>query len=264
MQPSPTAEPDREVISVQHVWAAYEREMVLEDINLSVKHLDFIGLIGPNGGGKTTLFRVILGLLAPVRGDVRINGLRVEKGRRCIGYVPQMVDLDLAFPISVLDVVRMGRLGKGSLFHRYDAHDEEVVAEALRRVELEDLRHRQIGDLSGGERQRMYVARALATEPEILLLDEPAASVDPRVSTNIYEVLRELNEHVTILMISHDMSAISSYVKTVGCLNRHLFYHGKKQLTTGMLGLAYGCPIDLIAHGVPHRVFPQHTEEVRG
>jgi len=250
----------REVISMQHVWAGYDHEPVLEDINLSVKELDFVGLIGPNGGGKTTLIKVLLGLIIPWRGQVRIMGKRVTEGRRHIGYVPQVVDFDRQFPISVWDVALMGRLSRRRLLHRYTDEDGQSVEQALRSVEMLDLRDRPIGELSGGERQRVYVARALATEPSILLLDEPTASVDPQVRAGIYELLRELNERITILMISHDMSAISSHVKTVGCLNRRLFYHGQKELTPDMLELAYQCPIDLIADGVPHRVFPAHDQ----
>jgi len=249
----------REVISVQHLWATYDGEPVLEDINLSVRELDFIGLIGPNGGGKTTLLKVLLGLLPPMRGELRIMGQSAKEGRRTIGYVPQTVEFDRDFPISVWDVARMGRLGKRHLLQRYTPEDDEIVAEALRSMEMLDLRDRPIGELSGGQRQRVYIARALATEPRILLLDEPMASVDPHVSANIYELLSKLNEHITILLVSHDMSAISSHVKTVGCLNRRLFYHGGKQITPDMLEAAYRCPIDLIAHGVPHRVFPEHT-----
>jgi len=253
----------QEVISIQHLWAGYDNEPVLEDINLSVRELDFIGLIGPNGGGKTTLFRVLLGLLSPMRGEVRIMGRSVKEGRRYVGYVPQSVDFDRDFPISVWDVARMGRLGRRRLLQRYTAEDDEIVAGALRNVEMLHLRDRPIGALSGGQRQRVYIARALATEPGILLLDEPMASVDPRVSTSIYELLNRLNEdeRITILMVSHDMSAISSHVKTVGCLNRWLFYHGEKQITPDMLEAAYQCPIDLIAHGVSHRVFPEHTSK---
>lgn len=251
----------QKVISVRHLWAGYDGETVLEDINLSVKKLDFIGIVGPNGGGKTTLFKVLLGLLPPMQGRVRIMGQSVEAGRRHIGYVPQMVEFDRDFPISVWDVARMGRLRERRLLQRYTTEDDEIVAEALRRVDMLDLRDHPIGELSGGQRQRVYVARALTTQPEILLLDEPMASVDPRVSTSIYELLRQLNEQVTILMVSHDMGAVSSHVKTVGCLNRRLFYHGEKQLTPEMLELAYQCPIDLIAHGVPHRVFPEHVAE---
>lgn len=251
----------QEVIAVRHLWAGYEREQVLEDINLSVYEGDFIGLIGPNGGGKTTLLKVLLGLLSPTRGEVWIMGRPVQEGRRMIGYVPQVVEFDREFPISVWDVARMGRLGKRRLLQRYTAEDDAIVAEALHQVELYDLRQRPIGELSGGQRQRANIARALATQPAILLLDEPTSSVDPQVSSGIYELLRRLNEQVTILLISHDMSAVSSYVKTVGCLNRRLFYHGGQEITAEMLELAYQCPIDLIAHGVPHRVFSMHSHD---
>ncbi|MGQ9586572.1 MAG: metal ABC transporter ATP-binding protein [Anaerolineae bacterium] len=254
----PTAEP-REVISVRHLWAGFDHEMVLEDINLSVQELDFIGLIGPNGGGKTTLLRVLLGLHPPARGEVRVMGQSARKGRRYIGYVPQVVEFDRDFPVSVWDVARMGRLGRRGLLRRYTPEDDRAVLEALRSVEMEDLRDRPFGELSGGQRQRVYIARALATEPRILLLDEPLASVDPEVRLSIYELLGRLNERITILMVSHDIGAVSSYVKTVGCLNRRLFYHGEKQVTPEMLAEGYSCPIDLIAHGVPHRVFSEHS-----
>jgi len=249
----------QELITIRHLWAGYDHEPVLEDVNLSVKELDFVGLIGPNGGGKTTLLKVLLGLLPPMRGEVRVMGLSVEKGRRYVGYVPQSVEFDRDFPIRVWDVARMGRLGKRRLLQRYTRRDGEIVAQALTDVGMLDLRDRPIGALSGGQRQRVYIARALAAQPRILLLDEPMASVDAQVSTTLYELLGRLNERVTILMISHDMGAVSSYVKTVGCLSRRLFYHGDKQLTSDMVAAAYGCPIDLIAHGVPHRVFPEHT-----
>jgi zinc transport system ATP-binding protein len=243
------------------MWAGYERDQVLEDVNLSVYEGDFVGLIGPNGGGKTTLLRVLLGLLPPLRGEVHVMGLPVKEGRRAIGYVPQVIAFDREFPISVWDVARMGRVGHRGLLKRYTAEDDAIVTDALRRVGLLDLRRKPIGELSGGQRQRAYIARALATQPEILLLDEPTSSVDPQVSSNIYELLRQLNDRVTILLVSHDMSAISSYVKTVGCLNRRLFYHGEQEITAEMLELAYQCPIDLIAHGVPHRVLPMHSHD---
>ncbi len=248
------------VIEVEGLWAGYDHEDVLEDVNLTVAPLDFVGLIGPNGGGKTTLIRVLLGLLSPTRGRVRIMGKPVAEGRRHVGYVPQQVDFDRDFPIRMWDVVRMGRLGERRLLQRFTAEDDEAVAEALDRVALLPLRDRPIGKLSSGQRQRVYIARALVTDPDILLLDEPTASVDPQVSTTIYELLQELNSHVTVLLISHDMSAVSSHVKTIGCLNRRLFYHNEKQLTAEMLEQVYHCPVDLIAHGVPHRVFADHGE----
>jgi zinc transport system ATP-binding protein len=253
---SPTSPP--EVLSVQHLWAGYDGETILEDINLSVKERDFIGIIGPNGGGKTTFLKVILGLLKPTKGEIKLLGKNVQQGRKYIGYVPQLVEFDRAFPIRVWDVVRMGRLGKRHLCQRYNIKDDEKVADALRSVDLLPLKNRPIGELSGGQRQRVYIARALATEPKILLLDEPTASVDPQIRSNIYSLLQHLNESMTILLISHDIGAVSTYVKTVGCLNRRLFYHEDKLITASMLEEAYQCPVDLIAHGVPHRVFPEH------
>lgn len=249
------------VISLEGVWAGYDNEIVLQDVNMSVYAGDFVGLIGPNGGGKTTLLRAILGLLPPLRGEIRIMGLPPAQGRRYIGYVPQQVEFDRDFPINVWQVARMGRLGQRGLLQHFTAEDEEIVAEALRTVHMLELRNRPIGELSGGQRQRVYIARALASQPEILLLDEPTASVDAEVSHSIYETLSQLNETITILLISHDMAAISAHVKSVGCLNRKLVYHGDKHLTSEMLDEAYHCPIDLIAHGVPHRVFHTYASE---
>ncbi len=248
-----------EVITLHHVWAGYGTTPILEDINLVVNELDFIGLIGPNGGGKTTLLKVLLGLISPERGEVKIMSRPVGKGRQYIGYVPQLLEFDRDFPVRVEDVVRMGRLGKRRLLQPYNRKDEVIVTRCLEQVGIANLRARPIGQLSGGERQRVYIARALASEPQILLLDEPTANVDTKVQNSIYELLRELNQFLTILMISHDIGAVSTYVKTVGCLNHRLFYHNDKLITPEMIEQTYKCPIDLIAHGIPHRVFPQHS-----
>jgi zinc transport system ATP-binding protein len=249
------------LIEVNHVWAGYDQEPVLNDVSLTVKAGDFIGLIGPNGGGKTTLFKILLGLLAPWQGTVQIMGRSVQRGRRFIGYVPQHLECDRSFPITVWEVTMMGRLGHRRLFQRYTQDDEDWVAQSLESVDLLPLRHRAIGTLSGGQRKRAFIARALATDPQILLLDEPMASIDPHMESHMYELLKELNQHLTILMISHDIGAIAACVKTVGCLNRKLYYHGEKQITPEMLEMVYECPVDLIAHGVPHRVFAEHPKE---
>ena len=246
------------VMSVEHVWAGYEHEPVLEDINLSVYERDFIGLVGPNGGGKTTLIKVLLGLIAPSQGRVRIMNRPVMEGRRHIGYVPQVFEFDRDFPISVWDVTRMGRVGRRGLLRRYSSEDDALVAEALRQVDMLDLQSSSIGELSGGQRQRAFIARALATQPQILLLDEPTSSIDPQGRTSIYELLHRLNQRITILMVSHDIGAISTHAKTVGCLNRRLAYQGQQHITGEMLELGYQCPIDLIAQGVPHRVTAEH------
>jgi len=246
------------VIEMKGVWAGYNGQTVLEDIHLQVEEADFIGLIGPNGGGKTTLLKVILGLLSPTRGEVRVMGKKVADGRCHIGYVPQLVQFDHQFPIRVWEVVGMGLLGCRKPFRPLSRAERETIRYALEKVEMAALSQRAIGELSVGQRQRVYIARALTTSPQILLLDEPTANVDPQVANNIYELLRELNRTVTILMVSHDMNAISSHVKTIGCLNRRLHYHGTREITQDMMDAIYNCPVDLIAHGLPHRVLAPH------
>jgi len=248
------------VITLEHVWASYEADSVLEDVNFTLYRGDFVGLIGPNGGGKTTLIKVMLGLVKPRQGKVTVLGQAPEIGRQVIGYVPQLQIYDKDFPILVWDVVSMGRLKPGLGQLRLDAQDKLKIEETLRQTGIIELSKRTIDELSGGQRQRMYIARALASEPQILLLDEPTANVDPQATAHIYQLLKELNKKVTILLISHDMVAISSYVKTIGCVNRRLIYHGEKQITPEMMDTVYGCPVDLIAHGVPHRVLAEHKD----
>jgi zinc transport system ATP-binding protein len=245
-------------IHVEHLWLSMDGEPVLEDINLSVPPLGFVGLIGPNGGGKTTLLRILLGLTRPDRGCVRIQGQAPEDARPLVGYVPQAIEFDRAFPITVREVVQMGRLHRRGLLRRFTAEDDEAVDHALASVRLDGLHRRPLADLSGGERQRALIARALAVEPSLLLLDEPTSSVDSRIRGSVFELLAELNGTMTILLVTHDMAAISTAVKTVGCLNRRLHYHGGREVSAETLEEVYQCPIELIAHGVPHRVFPEH------
>ena len=247
------------LVQVENVYAGYNHETVLEDINLAIQPEDFIGLIGPNGGGKTTLLKVILGLLEPRQGSVRVMGKSPRRGRKWIGYVPQFAIFDSDFPISVHDVVRMGRLGPDHLFKPYSEKDDAIVDERLAWVDLFEHKDRALSELSGGQRQRVYIARALAGEPALLLLDEPTISVDIEARAHIYDLLHRINGHgVTILLVSHDLNVISKYVKTIGCLNRTLHYHGEKELTAEMVNASFGCPVDLIAHGVPHRVLEEH------
>lgn len=189
-------------------------------------------------------------------------GESVQRGRRFLGYVPQMVEFDREFPINVWEVVQLGRLGRRQLLQPYSERDHTAVEQALKDVGLLHLRDRPISELSGGQRRRVYIARALASDPKILLLDEPLAGVDPQAGGQLYDLLRQLNQRMTILLISHDIGAIAACVKTVGCLNRRLYYHGQKEITAEMLELAYECPIDLIAHGVPHRVLAEHAQNV--
>lgn len=248
-----------EIVRLEDVWVQTDRTPILEAIDLSVKGNDFLGIIGPNGGGKTTLLKVVLGLIAPTRGKVSVMGEPPERGRKHIGYVPQHNLFDRDFPISVWEVVLMGRYGRTGLFKRHGDVDKVKAGDALAMVGMLEKRDRQIGKLSGGEQQRVLIARALAGEPRLLLLDEPTASVDPAVQTLFYELLERLKKRMAIVLVSHDLSAISIYVDKVACLNRQLYYHGSKEIGPEVLEATYKCPVQMIAHGtVPHRVLKEH------
>ncbi len=248
-----------EVVRLEDVWLHYDGAPILEGVSLSIEHGDFLGLIGPNGGGKTTLLKVILGLVKPSRGKVLVLGQTPERGRRFIGYVSQHNLFDRDFPISVWDVVLMGRYGRAGLLRRYSGEDRRTAQKTLQTVGMLDYKNRQIGKLSGGEQQRVFIARALVSEPRLLLLDEPTASVDPTMQTEFYELLEKLKEQMAIVLVSHDISAISIYVDKIACLNRQLFYHGSKEIGPEVLEATYKCPVQMIAHGtVPHRVLREH------
>lgn len=250
---------DEEVVKLEDVWFHRDSIPILEGINLSIAHYDFLGIIGPNGGGKTTLLKVIMGLIVPSRGKVSVMGKPPESSRNIIGYVPQSNPFDLDFPISVWDVVLMGRYGRVGLFRRYGREDKKRAQIALQTVDMFDSRNRQMGKLSGGEQQRVFIARALVSEPKLLLLDEPTASVDPAMQAEFYELLEGLKRRMTIVLVSHDISAISIHVDKVACLNRQLHYHGSKEIGPEVLEATYQCPVQMIAHGsVPHRVLKEH------
>ena len=250
---------NEEVVRLEDIWVHYDGIPILEGINLSIDQDDFLGIIGPNGGGKSTLLKVILGLIKPSRGKVSVLGKQPEKTRNRIGYVPQYNLFDRDFPVNVWDVVLMGRFSKAGLIRRYSRVDKEAAEDALRSVGMLDYRGRQIGRLSGGEQQRVFIARALVAEPRLLLLDEPTASVDSAMQTEFYELLEDLKREIAIVLVSHDISAVSIYVSKIACLNRQLFYHGSKEIEPEVLEATYKCPVQMIAHGVvPHRVLREH------
>ena len=233
---------------------------ILEDVDLALERNGYLAILGPNGSGKTTLLKVILGLIAPDRGRVRVLGEPPSRTRGRVGYVPQIARFDLDFPMRVLDLVLMGRLASKPLFRRFGAQDRAVALEKLAKVELEAFADRAIGTLSGGQLQRALIARALALDPELLLLDEPTASLDEQIGRGVWDLFGELANEMTVVLVSHDIGAISRYVRSVACLNRRLYYHPSKELTAEMLEATYGCPVDLLAHGHPHRVLPHHDE----
>ncbi len=249
-----------EIVSIDNLWIFREEHAILEDINLKLERADFLGLIGPNGGGKSTLLKVMLGLIKPDNGRIRIFGLEPEAARARMGYLPQKTIFDQNFPIKVLEVVQMGRFSKTGLFRRYGPADRNAAFRALEEVGMEDRADREIGALSGGEQQRVFVARSLVSDPELLLLDEPTAGVDSSQQTEFYELLCHLNQDmgIAIVLVSHDITAISKYVGKIACLNQRLYYHGSKELTNEDIEKAYGCPVEMIAHGTPHRVLRKH------
>jgi len=257
------------VIELEHVYVAYRERLVLEDVSLRVEQGQFVGIIGPNGSGKTTLLKTILGLVRPVRGVVRVFGVppwELNGDRSRIGYVPQIMDVDFRFPVHVRDVVMMGRYGRIGLVRRPGPEDWQAVQQALERVGIADLADRQIGELSGGQRQRVFVARALATEPELLLLDEPTTGFDMVMAEGLYELLHQLHRslNLTVLLVSHDVGVVSQYVDQVACISGRLVAHGRPQevLGRGALECMYGPEAMFFGHGaVPHIIVAREDSE---
>lgn len=243
-------------VSFEDVWFSYGSRVVLEAVDFDVPPGSFLGVLGPNGSGKTTLLKLILGLLVPDRGRVRVLGLPPRAARGRVGYVPQYARFDADFPIMVLDAVLAARLGRSRAWGPPSAADREAAERALEQVSMEGFAERPIGELSGGELQRVLVARALAVEPEILLLDEPTSSVDPRVGRTLYELLEQLGPDMTRILVSHDVGVLHRHVDSVACVNRRVWYHGDSTLTPELIEEAYGEPMDLVEHG--HRLLDAH------
>lgn len=248
------------VIKVNDLSFSYNGHQVLKNVDLTIESGEFLSIIGPNGGGKTTLIKLMLGLLKPSKGIIKVMGKSPLEAAIDVGYVPQDIHFNKGFPISVKDVVLMGRIRGGGGWKPFSKKDRMLVQETLEQVDMWEHRKSKIGQLSGGQRQRVFVARALATDPQILFLDEPTASVDTNGQTEFYELLKKLNESITILVVSHDFNVISSFVKSVACVNQQLFFHDEPEITGDMLEFAYHCPVELVAHGVPHRVLHVHKE----
>ena len=234
-------------------------------MNLCIRHQDFIAVIGPNGGGKTTLIKLVLGLLRPDRGRIRVMGKSPGKCSSAIGYVPQNVHINENFPITAMDVVLMGCLDpRGRRKKKSKSMEREEAMETLARLHMADHAHNKIGELSGGQRQRVFIARSLMTHPELLLLDEPTASIDTKGQAVFYELLEELNKEVAILVVSHDLFIVSNYVKSVACVNQGLHYHPHEEITGEMLETMYACSVEdvcrvqVLAHGLPKT---KHTGE---
>lgn len=242
---------DTPAVVLEDVDFTYDGTQVLEQVNVTVSKLDFVGIVGPNGSGKTTLLKLMLGLLKPTRGTVRLFGERPDKTRRRVGYVPQWFPFDAHFPVTVLDVVLMGRLGTNGSLGPYRKADQADAARSLETVGLEGFGSRPFADLSGGERQRVIIARALAAGAEMLMLDEPTASVDAEVELELYDLLRGLNEKVTIVLVSHDLAFVSKLVKTVVCVTGRVTTHPTcdlDEVTGELLRSMYGTEMRMVRH----------------
>jgi zinc transport system ATP-binding protein len=240
---------DAEAVIVCHdVSFSYDGPLVLEGATLSVAPRDFVCVIGPNGGGKTTLIKLMLGLIEPLRGKIEVLGRSPKLARSRVGYMPQRAHLDPEFPVSVLDVVLMGRLGHGRRFGPHRRTDRAVAERVLADVGLADMGPRPFSSLSGGQRQRVLIARALACEPELLLLDEPTANLDPSVQDSLYALLRDLNERLTVVLVSHDVGFVSVFFRTVICVNRTVHLHPTSELTAQRVADMYGREVRLLHH----------------
>lgn len=212
-------------IDISNLYFSYKKESILENINLHVEEKDFLAIIGPNGGGKSTLLKLILGILTPKKGEIKVYNAKPEKTLASIGYVPQNTNVNIHFPIKVIEVVMMGHVGHKKPLFGYREEEKKCAMGALAQVDMQDYAEKKIGLLSGGQRQRVMIARALCSHPKILLLDEPTSNIDAKGQKEIYELLKFLNKHITIVVISHDISVILEYASKVAHINKQLSFH---------------------------------------
>jgi zinc transport system ATP-binding protein len=245
------------LIELNGISAGYNWELVIRDAEFKIYHKDFIGIIGPNGGGKTTLIKVILGLLKPKTGEVKYF-YDADKKDNFIGYLPQIHNIDKKFPILVEDVVLSGFMSKFRLLRKTSRYERMLSEQEMEKMGIIHLRKRPIGELSGGQMQRVFLCRAIVSKPKLLILDEPNNNVDNKFESDLYEILSKLNETVAIMIVSHDIGIISTYIKTIVCVNQYVYYHNSNIIDDSQLK-AYNCPIQLITHGeVPHTVLKSH------
>lgn len=239
-------------IRLENIGFSYGPVTVLESASLSIGEREFISVVGPNGGGKTTLLKLLLGLLEPQTGTIEVFGHAPQAGRRWIGYLPQHAQLDPSFPVTATDVVLMGRLGKTRSVGFYTRADRLAAREMLGRVGLGQLANRPLSALSGGQRQRVLIARALVSEPRLLLLDEPSSSLDDYVERELYDLLKELNKELTIVVVSHDIGFVSGYVEKVVCVNRQVHVHPVAEVNHDIIHEMYGEHVQLVRHDREH------------
>jgi len=247
------------LIEINKISACYGDKVVLKDVSLDIFDNDFLGIIGPNGGGKTTLLKVILGLQPSSSGKITFMENDKPTPAIRIGYLPQLSDIDKKFPISVWEVVASGLAEQKPLFRSYSNEQKERIEQVLEQMGMSDLGKRPIGELSGGQLQRALLGRAIVSRPKLLILDEPNSYVDKRFESHLYQLLESINKESAIVLVSHDIGTVVSMVKNIACVNETLHYHSGTHLHEDWLTQAYNCPIDLVGHGdLPHRVLKKH------
>lgn len=255
------------IIEIKNLSAGYDERNVLRDVNLTVYQRDFLGIIGPNGGGKTTLIKCILGLLKPTGGEIIFRSCRTAHSQTSnshspftMGYLPQYNSIDRKFPITVEEVILSGLSCKKSLIARFTAEHREKTRAVIARMGLEGLEKRAIGALSGGQLQRALLGRAIISDPELVVLDEPSTYIDKRFEARLYELLAEINkEDCAIILVSHDIGTVLQQVKSIACVNETLDYHPDAGVTGEWLERNFQCPIELLGHGaLPHRILGEH------
>lgn len=243
---------DEVLIKIRDLSAGYDGRLVLRNVNLNVYERDFLGIIGPNGGGKTTLIKCILGLLKPSGGEIICRPLTM-------GYLPQYSSIDRKFPITVEEVILSGLSSKKSLTSRFTSEHREKALSVIARMGLEGMEKRAIGALSGGQLQRALLGRAIISNPEVVILDEPSTYIDKRFEARLYELLAEINKDCAIILVSHDIGTVLQQVKSIACVNETLDYHPDTGITEEWLERNFNCPIELLGHGtLPHRILGEH------
>jgi zinc transport system ATP-binding protein len=248
-------------IEINDLGFSYGENPILTDVSLALPEGEFLAVIGPNGGGKSTLLKIILGILRQNRGEVRVFGKTVSDAAGLIGYVPQDVTSARGFPINAFQVAMMGRMKLKGRFARADRADIEKVRSVMEYLEVEHLAGSPVDNLSGGQKQRVFISRALAMEPKMLFLDEPTSSVDTKGQKDLFDRLRELNKTMTIVVVSHDLSIIPRYATSVACINNKLHFHSSPEVTPEMLRMAYGgtgCD-ECDSLGIPQNLHGGHT-----
>lgn len=264
------------LIEIKNLSAGYDSRTVLRNVNLTVYDRDFLGIIGPNGGGKTTLIKCILGLLKPTAGEILYSDKRFvasDKQRGTaqrpalttnrsvlkMGYLPQYNSIDRKFPITVEEVILSGLSSQKSLISRFTATHREKARQVIARMGLEGLEKRAIGALSGGQLQRALLGRAIISDPALVVLDEPSTYIDKRFEARLYELLAEINHDCAIILVSHDIGTVLQQVKSIACVNETLDYHPDTGVSEEWLERNFNCPIELLGHGaLPHRILAEH------